>query len=82
MHPDYDLAIAYCNKLDIPVLIDACYYVISGGVELDVTAECIDTVSINNRFGCVRSIVRFGSKRRVGEPQLTGIELSMSAFWR
>ena len=47
MHPDYDLAIAYCNKLGIPVLIDACYYVISGGVELDVTAECIDTVAFS-----------------------------------
>ena len=47
MHPDHDLAIAHCNRLGIPVLIDACYYVISGGVELDVTAECIDTVAFS-----------------------------------
>ena len=47
MHPDYDVAIAHCNRLGIPVLVDACYYVISGGVELDVSAECIDTVAFS-----------------------------------
>lgn len=47
MHPDFDSAIAHCNKQGIPVLVDACYYVISGGVELDVTAECIDTVAFS-----------------------------------
>lgn len=47
MHPDYDVAIAHCNRLGIPVLVDACYYVISGGIELDVTAECIDTVAFS-----------------------------------
>jgi hypothetical protein len=47
MHPDYDLAILRCNQLGIPVLIDACYYVISGGIELDVTAECVDTVAFS-----------------------------------
>ena len=47
MRPDYSAVIAQCTKLKIPVLIDACYYVISGGVELDVTAECIDTVAFS-----------------------------------
>lgn len=47
MHPEFDAVIARCNQLDIPVLIDACYYVISGGVELDVTADCIDTVAFS-----------------------------------
>jgi hypothetical protein len=47
MHPDYNLAIAHCNQLGIPVLVDACYYVISGGIELDVTAECVDTVAFS-----------------------------------
>jgi hypothetical protein len=47
MHPDFDAVIAHCNHVGIPVLVDACYYVISGGVELDVSAECIDTVAFS-----------------------------------
>lgn len=47
MHPDFDSAVTHCNRLGIPVLVDACYYAISGGVELDVTAECIDTVAFS-----------------------------------
>jgi len=37
----------FCDQLGIPVLVDACYYVISGGVELDVSAECVDTVAFS-----------------------------------
>jgi len=47
MHPDFDAVIAHCNLVGIPVLIDACYYVISGGINLDVSAECVDTVAFS-----------------------------------
>ena len=47
MHPDFDAMAAQCNRLNIPVLVDACYYVISGGVELDVSHQCIDTVAFS-----------------------------------
>jgi hypothetical protein len=47
MHPEFDSAITHCNRVGIPVLIDACYYVISGGIELDITAECVDTVAFS-----------------------------------
>jgi hypothetical protein len=47
MHPDFESVIAQCNQLNIPVLVDACYYVISGGIELDVSAPCIDTVAFS-----------------------------------
>lgn len=47
MHPEFARAIERCNQLGIPVLVDACYYVISGGIELDVGAECIDTVAFS-----------------------------------
>ena len=47
MHPEYESAVAQCNQLNIPVLVDACYYVISGGVQLDVTSQCVDTVAFS-----------------------------------
>jgi hypothetical protein len=47
IHPDFDAVITHCNQIGIPVLVDACYYTISGGVELDVSAECIDTVAFS-----------------------------------
>lgn len=47
MHPDFDSAVSHCNRVGIPVLVDACYYTISGGIELDVRAECIDTVAFS-----------------------------------
>ena len=47
LHPDYDQLIDICERLNVPVLVDCCYYPISGGVEIDVTSRCIDTVSFS-----------------------------------
>ena len=44
---DYQAIIDQCTALNIPVLVDACYYVISGGIKLDVSAKCIDTVAFS-----------------------------------
>jgi hypothetical protein len=46
-HPQFDQLIAECNRLKIPVLVDCCYYTISGNVHLDLTDECIDTVAFS-----------------------------------
>lgn len=47
MHPKFNQLIADCNQLEIPVLIDCCYYPISGNVYADLTAKCIDTVAFS-----------------------------------
>ena len=47
MPRDYHEILARCEKLSIPVLIDACYYPISHDVTLDLNYACIDTVSFS-----------------------------------
>ena len=47
LHPDYEQLISTCEKLDVPVLVDCCYYPISGNIEIDVSSDCIDTVSFS-----------------------------------
>lgn len=47
MPVDYSFVMDQCNTLGIPVLVDACYYVISGDIDLDVSAPCIDTVAFS-----------------------------------
>ena len=47
LHPEYDQLISTCEKLGVPVLVDCCYYPISGDISIDVTSECIDTVSFS-----------------------------------
>ena len=46
-HSEYEQLISTCEKLDVPVLVDCCYYPISGGINIDVTSKCIDTVSFS-----------------------------------
>jgi len=46
-HSEYKKLISVCEKLDVPVLVDCCYYPISGGIDIDVTSKCIDTVSFS-----------------------------------
>jgi len=46
-HPEYEQLISTCEKLNVPVLVDCCYYPISGGINIDVTSNCIDTVSFS-----------------------------------
>ena len=47
MHPEFDRLIDDCNRLKIPVLIDCCYFTISGNIHADLTAECVDTVAFS-----------------------------------
>lgn len=47
VHPEYDNLIATCEQLGVPVLVDCCYYPISGNVKIDVSSTCIDTVSFS-----------------------------------
>lgn len=46
-HPEYESVISKCNNLGVPVLVDCCYYPISGNVNVDVSAPCIDTVAFS-----------------------------------
>jgi len=47
LYPDYDQLISVCEKLGVPVLVDCCYYPISGGISIDVRSSCIDTVAFS-----------------------------------
>jgi hypothetical protein len=44
---DFNLIISQCEELNIPVLVDCCYYPISGGIDIDVTSSTIDTVTFS-----------------------------------
>ena len=44
---DYLTLLSKCNELGIPVLIDCCYYTISGNINIDVDFPCIDTVTFS-----------------------------------
>jgi len=46
-YPDTDAVLARCDQLGIPVLVDCCYYTISGGVKVDLTCPAIDTVAFS-----------------------------------
>lgn len=47
MHPDYNKLMERCCELDIPVLVDCCYFTISGNVTIDVSYPCIDSVAFS-----------------------------------
>jgi hypothetical protein len=47
LHPEYNQLITVCEKLGVPILVDCCYYPISGNINIDVTSRCIDTVSFS-----------------------------------
>lgn len=44
LHAQHRDLLAQCEELNIPVLIDCCYYPISGNIELDLNYNCIDTI--------------------------------------
>lgn len=44
---EYQSILAQCDALGIPVLIDCCYYVLAGGINLDLNYDCIDTVAFS-----------------------------------
>lgn len=47
LHPEYNKLIETCERLGVPVLVDCCYYHLSGNVKIDVSSTCIDTVSFS-----------------------------------
>lgn len=44
---DIDSVLQTCNRLNIPVLIDCCYYTISSGIVADLNHDCVDTVAFS-----------------------------------
>lgn len=43
----FESILELCDQLDIPVLVDCCYYTISGGITADLSYECIDTIAFS-----------------------------------
>lgn len=46
-HPLTTQILQECNQKSIPVLLDLCYYFIAADQHIDLTYECIDTVSFS-----------------------------------
>ena len=44
---DYAETMSVCDRLEIPVLIDACYFTISSGIDIDLNYHSIDTVAFS-----------------------------------
>ena len=47
IYPNFDNIIERCEQQGIPVLVDCCYYAISGGVEANLDSVAIDTVAFS-----------------------------------
>lgn len=47
IHPDTESILDTCDKLGIPVFIDAAYYCIARDLNFDLDRECIDTVAFS-----------------------------------
>ena len=46
-HNNLDYILDQCNQKNIPVLLDLCYYTISSGIVVDVSHQCVDTVTFS-----------------------------------
>lgn len=44
LHPEYYDLLRHCSTIGVPVLIDCCYYLISGHIDFLFNHECVDTV--------------------------------------
>ena len=44
MHPEYQELLEHCSRIGVPVLVDCCYFPISGDINFNFSYECIDTV--------------------------------------
>lgn len=44
---DLESILDCCDRLNIPVLIDCCYYTISSGIDINVEHPCVDTVAFS-----------------------------------
>lgn len=51
-HAMTDLVLQTCEKLQVPVLIDCCYFGVCGGIDFDFSYECITdiTFSLSKNF--------------------------------
>lgn len=47
VYPNMNNVLEHCEQLGIPVLIDCCYYTISGNVNFNLTSPAIDTVAFS-----------------------------------
>jgi hypothetical protein len=47
MFNSFDQVIDMCEQLNIPVLVDCCYYTISGNIQADLSSDAIDTVAFS-----------------------------------
>lgn len=46
-HRDMDSILKQCNELEVPVLIDACYFGISSGIDYDFNHRCITDITFS-----------------------------------
>lgn len=46
-HKDMDTLLHDCNKLGVPVLLDACYFGISAGIDYNFEHECITDITFS-----------------------------------
>lgn len=53
---NYEKILKKCAELNVPVLVDCCYFPISGGLEINLNYSCIDTVcfSLSKSFPVAR----------------------------
>lgn len=59
---NYDSLMSMCNTLDIPVLLDLCYWPISHDLSVDLRYNCIDTVAFSLSKAWPVSTARIGMR--------------------
>ena len=47
IYPNFNSIIEHCEKHNIPVLVDCCYYTISSNINVDLNSKAIDTVAFS-----------------------------------
>ena len=62
-HPRYNELLEVCDRLEIPVLVDCAYFGTCTGIQIDVSAKCIESVSFSLSkgigLGDIRSGIRY-----------------------
>lgn len=62
LHPNHTKLIETCEQLGVPVLIDSCYYTISGKLDIDLNYDCIDTIAFSLSKAFPVSLMRIGMR--------------------
>ena len=60
MHPEFDTIMDTCDRLEIPVFIDAAYFGISHGITYDLTRPCVKDVATSLSKNFVGNPLRLG----------------------